>query len=97
MGDVLFVDFFFQEAAAGLLFVQAGLFGGELALELGELAVFQLSGAIEIVLALGFFDVDFDLFDLLAQRTQALHAFLLGLPLRLEGGGFGLQVGDFLF
>ena len=36
----------------------------------GERAVSQLGGAIEIVLALGLFDLHFRLFDLLAQRAQ---------------------------
>ena len=97
LGDVFFVYFFFEQALAGLLLGQPRFFGLELALQLGQLAVFQLGGFVQIVLPLGLFDFDLGLFDLLAQPAQPLHAFFFGLPLGLEGVRFGLQIGHLFF
>ncbi len=96
LGDVLFVNLFLDQAGAA----QFGGFLGfllQLAFERHQLAVFQLGGAVEIVLPLGLFDFVPGLLDLLAQLAHALDGGLFGLPAGGEGVGFGAEVGQLLF
>ena len=93
--DVFLVHLFFQQTGAGLLLGELGLFLGQLPLQTGHGAVLQLSGAVQVVLALGLVDVDLHLLQLFAQPAQPLDAFFFGLPLGLQGAGTALQVGQF--
>ena len=71
VGDVLFVDFFFEQAVAGAAGLERRLVGVQSRLQLAQLAVAQFGGPVEIVLPLGLFDLDLDLLDLRAQRRGA--------------------------
>ena len=74
-----------SSALAGLLFGQARFLGLELAFELGELAVFQLGGAVQIVLRARPFRFPSLVCSICSRSvTQLLHGFLFGLPLRFE-------------
>ena len=69
-GDVVFVDLFFRKPRAVFL-REAALPRLELLLQLRQRAVAQLGDAVEVVLALGLFDLDLRLFDLIANRRAA--------------------------
>ena len=97
LGDVLGVDLLLEEAvrrgcrrglALGLLGV------GELLLELGDRAVAQLGGALEVALARGDLELALGGGQALAQVADAGDLLLLGLPLGLHAGGALLQVGE---
>ena len=96
LGDLLFGHLLAQQAPLALRRREALLLGAELALELGELAVAQLGGAVQVVGALGLLDLPPHLLDLSAHRPQLLDLGLLGLPLRAHRVGLGLQVGELL-
>ena len=70
------------------------LLGLQPALQLGQLAVAQLGGPVEVVVALGLLGLAADLLDLLAQRLHLPQRLPLGLPLRPHGVGLGAQVGQ---
>src|SRR5215510_3590400 len=84
LGGVLFVDFLFNQAKFALFFRQHLFLGFQPPLELGQFAVAQLGGAVEVVLALGLLDLDAGLFNLLAQASQSLYRMFLSLPLGAE-------------
>src|SRR5262249_27860184 len=84
LGDVLLVDLFLQEprrASAFSALLDLLLLGGELALEARELPVLELGHLVQIVCALGLFDLDFRLVDLLAQLAVLRDPTLFALPL----------------
>ncbi len=64
---------------------------------LGQDAVLQLGGAVEVVGPLGLLDLVADLLELLAQLAGRLDGRLLALPLGLEPVPLRLHVGDLLF
>ena len=70
------------------------LLGPEPPLELGELAVAQLGGPVQVVVALGLLGLAPDLLDLLAQLLHPAQRLPLGLPLGPHGVGLGAQVGQ---
>ena len=53
-------------------------------------AILQFSSFFQIVLALGFFNLFVDVFDLLTQFGQSVHIFLFILPLGRAGCEFAL-------
>ena len=70
---------------------------GQLLLQLGQLAVFQLGGLVQVVLALGFLDGGIGLLDLLTQALHLANGVLLVLPLCLHAAELILQFGKLLF
>ena len=70
------------------------LAGLQLLLQLGQLAVFQLGGPVQVVLALGLFDVGVHLLDLLAQLLHLADRLLLVLPFRFHAGELVPQPGQ---
>src|SRR5262249_28086020 len=80
--DVLLVDLLLEQALLALRIVRLRLLGPESALELGELAVLQLGGLVQVVLSLGLLDRLLGLLDLLLEIPQRSDAALLGFPLR---------------
>ncbi len=96
-GDVFFVHLFFQEASGAVFAGDVILFGVQFALQIGEGAVFEFGGFVEIISAFGLSDFNFDLFDLFAQSTDALDAFFLVLPLGLQSGRLSFKFGEFFF
>ena len=90
MSDILLVHFFLEQRGIALR-------GFELFLERREAAVLELGGAVQVVGALGLLDVLFHLFDLGAQFALLPQGLLIGLPLRAERAGLGLQLGQLLF
>src|SRR5882672_587017 len=96
-GDVLFADLFFDQPRLALFFREQLFFGLQPPFKLGQFAVAQFGGAVEIVLALGLLDLDAGPFNLLAQRPQPLHALFLRLPLRSQRVGLRPQLGKLIF
>ena len=66
---------------------------GDLALELGQLAVADLGGLLEVGLAL---ELGALVLELLLERPDAVDGVLLGLPVRLHAGDLLAQVGELL-
>ena len=95
-GDLLIGHAVTQQAV--LLFGGSHLFlFGQLLLQLGQLAVFQLGGLVQVVLALGFLDGGIGLLDLLTQGLHLANGVLLVLPLCLHAAELILQLGKLLF
>ena len=69
----------------------------QLFLQLGQLAVFQLGGLVQVVFALGLLDGGIGLLDLLAQRLHLADGVLLVLPLCLHAAELILQLGQLFF
>ena len=67
---------------------------GELLLELRDLAVAQLGGALQVGLALGALGLARGLLELLLELRDRLDRVLLGLPLRLHRGRALAQLGE---
>ena len=97
LGDVFLVHFLFEQAVLFVLPSQARLFFLQRLFETNQRAPLQLRRLVEIVGALGDLDVVLHLFDLLAQRTQPLHAILLTLPAALERIGVFVEREQLLF
>ena len=70
---------------------------GQLLLQLGQLAVFQFGGLVQVVLALGFLDGGIGLLDLLAQSLHLANGVLLVLPLCLHAAELILQLSQLFF
>ena len=81
LGDVLGVDLLLQE---GGLAVLLRLQLGEALLELGDLAVAQLGGALQVGVALGALDLAVRLLEALLDLAHGADRVLLGLPLGLH-------------
>ncbi|SPE30427.1 conserved hypothetical protein [Candidatus Sulfopaludibacter sp. SbA6] len=94
-GDILLVHLFLDEPGLSLLLRKTvGVFL-QLALQRSQLAVFQLGGAIEIVLPLRPLDFHLGLLHLLAKLAQAFDRVFLALPARGQGVGLGLEIRQF--
>ena len=95
LGDVFFVDLFFQVALLGLQCVpRCGRFL-EALLERDERAVTQLCGAIEVAFALGHLGLQPSVLDPLLQLADARHRRLLLQPVCLHRRRPLLQLGQF--
>ena len=70
------------------------LLGGQPALEFGDLAVAQLGGPVEVVVALGLLGLVPDPLQFCAQLLDLADGLPLGLPLGALGVGLGPQVGQ---
>ncbi len=66
----------------------------QVALQLAHLAVAQLGGLLQVVVALGRLDLDAHLVDLLFQRLHLGDGIALGLPARGQLGALLLEVGQ---
>src|SRR5215813_7765921 len=97
LGDILFVDLFFDKPKLALFFRQHLFLGFQPPLKLGQFAVAQLGGAVEVILAFGLLDLDAGLFNLLAQASQPLYRLFLGLPLGAERVGLRPRLGKLFF
>ena len=104
LGDVLLVDLFLEEASRRLrtqvlfYFVEAVLLVGqfgEFALGLGNLAVLQLGGALQVALAGGLLGLKAELFQVFFERGDLADGATLLLPARAKTGGALLQLGEF--
>ena len=82
--------------ALALLVVELLLLGLQPPLELGQPAVAQLGGAVEVVVALGLLGLAPHLLELLAQLLHLADRLALGLPLGPHRVGLGAQVGELL-
>ena len=70
---------------------------GQLFLQLRQLAVFQLGGLVQVVLALSLLDGGIGLLDLFTQGLHLANGVLFVLPLCLHAAELILQFGQFLF
>ncbi|CDC30491.1 putative uncharacterized protein [Faecalibacterium sp. CAG:82] len=95
-GDLLVGHTVTQQAVLFLLVGQL-LFGFQLFLQLGQLAVFQLGGLVQVVLTLGFLNGGIGLLDLLAQGLYFADGVLLVLPLCFHAAELILQLGQLFF
>ena len=95
-GDLLVGDAVPQETVL-LLLVGQFFLGFQLLLQFRQLAVLQLGGLVQVILALGFLDGGVGLLDLLAQSLHLANGVLLVLPLCLHAAELILQFGQFLF
>ena len=94
-GDIFLVNLFLDQARAarfGRLFRRRQFF-----FEAGELAVLQFGNLVEVVFALGFFDLVAGLLDVTLDLGQLFERALLALPLRLQRRAPLLCFGQFLF
>ena len=82
--DILFADFFFEQAVVLGLRRNDGLFFLELLLELWQLAVLEFRHAVEVVGALGGFHLAVHAVNLFLDGADAQDGVLLRLPLGLE-------------
>jgi hypothetical protein len=94
-GDLGLGDLLAQQAAVARATRNLGLGLTEPRLEVGKPAVAQLGGPLEVVGALGLFQVTAQALDLLAHRAHPVDGRLLGLPLGAHGVGALLEVGHF--
>ena len=85
LGDVVFGDLF-PEQLVGFAFTggQFSFAALELAIQLGQGAVFQLSGLVEVVVALGLLHLQLHLLNLLFEGLQGINGPFLLLPLGIE-------------
>ncbi len=68
----------------------------KLALQFRELAIFQLSRPIQVVIPLGLLNFDIDPINLFFDRLNHIDALLLRLPLGAEGRLIFFEIGQFL-
>ena len=94
LGDVVGIDVLAQVDGGLALGGLARIGLGELALELGDLAVAQLGGALVVELAFGPLELHPRLVEALLQGAVALGLLLLALPLGAHAGGLLAQVGQ---
>ncbi len=94
LGDVVGVDVLAQvDGGLGLgVLARVGLL--ELLLELGDLAVAQLGGALVVELALGALELRARLVEALGDLAEALGGLLLALPLGAHAGDLLAQLGE---
>ncbi len=93
--DLLLGDDLAQQPASALLGREPFLLVLQAAGEVGQAAVAQFGGAVEVVGAFGFLGFVAGVFDLLAQGLDLAQGLAFGLPLGAQGVGFGAQVGQF--
>ena len=96
-GDVFGVDLFLEHL---LIFLQLGelsvrLF--QILLQLGQSAVAQLGGAVQITFALRLLLFDLGRFELFLERANALDRFLFVLPVGFETARGFVQIFDLAF
>ena len=94
LGDLVGVDALGQVDGRLDVSVGAVLGVGEALLELRDLAVAQLGGALVVELALGALELAARLVEALAQLAVALGLLLLALPLGAHAGRLLAQVGE---
>ena len=94
LGDLLDVDALGQVDRRLVVSSGAVLGVGEALLEVRDLAVAQLGGALVVELALGALELAAGLVEALAQLAVALGLLLLALPLGAHAGGLLAQVGE---
>ena len=88
LADVVRVDLLFEEHRALVLGLPLGRFAlGELLLELGDVAVLQFGGPLEVGFALGPLDFHARLLEAFLQFGDTLDGVLLALPLLLHRRG----------
>ena len=93
VGDVVGADLLLDHGVlGGLLLGLGGLL--QLPLQVGDLAVQQLGGGVEVAVALGAFGLAAQLVELLLQLTDAVEALLLLLPAGGEAAQLLLLVGE---
>ena len=82
-----------------VLFLGSGdlFFLFQLLLQLGQLAVLQLGGLVQVVLPLGLFDIGVGLLDLLPQGLHFADGVFLVFPLCLHAAELVLQFGQLFF
>ena len=94
-------DLFTDEAGLGILFLVL-TFGGDfrifqLFFKFGEFSVLELSNLVQVIRALGCFDLLADLVDLLTDLSGGFHSSSFRLPSGMKCIPFGFQVGQFFF
>ena len=94
LGDLLLGDAVAQQGALALL--RGALLFLQLLPELGQAAVLDLRGAVQVVLALGLFHLGVELLDLLAELLHLADGALLVLPLGLHLAELRAHVGQLL-
>ena len=95
-GDLALGDLVSQQGAVLLGLFCDALLLLQLTLQLGQAAVFQLGGFIQIVLGLGLFQLGRNLLDVLPQLAHLFNGRLFVLPPGLHGLEVLPQVGQFL-
>ena len=95
LGDVFFVDFFFEQPLVACAKRRFLVF--ERAFELAELTVFESRCGRVVGVLRRTIDLELRRLDLLAQRAQRLYGVLLVLPTRFEAVGFLVQFGELRF
>ena len=95
--DIFFRDFFVQQSLPGRFLAQRFFGAGQLLLQLGNLAVLDLRGQIQVACALGLFQFDFGLLELAVDDAHGIDRGLFILPLRLKLGGLFFEIGQILF
>jgi len=94
LGDLLLGDHLAQQPPAALLGRQLLLLGRQPPFQLGQLAVAQLGGPVQVVGPLGLLGLVADLLQLLAQLLDPADGLAFGLPLGPHGVGLAAEVGQ---
>ncbi len=96
-GDVVLVNFFFDQCPAVVAAFAHPLLGGcALLLEVADL-VLQSSGALPVGALGRLLELESLLIDLFLELADGIQLLQLGLPLRLESAGLLLEAGQLLF
>ena len=94
--DILFVDFFLDQPGSPARRRVARLGLGKFLFQRGERSVLQFGDLVQVVLALGFFDLEPGLLDLRLDGSELFDRALFALPLRLQGVALVAGLGQFL-
>ena len=85
LGDVVFGDLFAQHGFIAAAGIKRLFFGRQFLVQLGQGAVFELGGLVEVVVALGLLHLQLNLLDLFFDGAQLIDRALFCLPLGIEG------------
>ena len=94
LGDVFLFDLFFQHLLVALQLGQPLVLGLQPLLGVGDAAIAQLGGLLQVAHPLGLLALRLERVDLLLDGLDLADGVLLGLPVRLHAGGFLAQPGQ---
>ena len=94
LGDVVFGDLLAQQVLIAMALAELRFFGGKLAAQVGQGAVFQLGGPVEVIAALGLLHLQGHLLDLLLDGAEGINGALFLLPLGIEAALLLRQLGQ---
>ncbi len=97
LGDVFFVDLFFEERGAGFDGFKVAVGGFDVALDFGQLAVFDLGGFLPVAGARGAFFIGAGLLQFFLELLDARDGALLAVPAFFETSRLAAQTLELVF